>query len=98
MFAWQTTWNLEENLGEFLIFLGVYVRIIGSCRQVHISEATFHCLNGAYEVEPGNGQDRDSYLKDNNVTTYLIKQCEPMPPRRRLASRPRQEIAVFKLN
>lgn len=56
---------------------------------MHISEATYQLLNGAYEVEPGDGQERDAYLKDHNITTYLIKQCEPMIPRRRLASRPR---------
>ncbi|KAJ8970862.1 hypothetical protein NQ314_000986 [Rhamnusium bicolor] len=60
----------------------------GKPGQVHISEATYQCLNGAYEVEPGNGQDRDSYLREHDVTTYLIKQVEPMRTRRRLASRP----------
>ncbi|KAJ8920880.1 hypothetical protein NQ315_015673 [Exocentrus adspersus] len=60
----------------------------GKPGQIHISEATYQYLNGAYEVEPGNGQDRDSYLREHNVTTYLIKQVEPMRPRRRLASRP----------
>lgn len=58
------------------------------CRRVHISEATYQCLNGAYEVEPGSGQERDSYLRQHDITTYLIKQVEPMRPRRRLASRP----------
>ncbi|XP_066141819.1 adenylate cyclase type 8 [Euwallacea fornicatus] len=60
----------------------------GKPGQVHISEATYQRLNGAYEVEPGNGLERDSYLRDNNVTTYLIKQCEPMVTRRRFTSRP----------
>ncbi|CAG9767609.1 unnamed protein product [Ceutorhynchus assimilis] len=60
----------------------------GKPGRVHISEATYVCLNGAYDVEPGNGQERDSYLRENNVTTYLIKHCEPLLPRRRLASRP----------
>lgn len=57
--------------------------------QVHISEATYQCLNGAYDIEPGNGQERDSYLREHDVTTYLIKQVEPMRTRRRMASRPR---------
>ncbi|KAJ8960771.1 hypothetical protein NQ318_020065 [Aromia moschata] len=35
-----------------------------------------------------NGQDRDSYIREHDVTTYLIKQVEPMRTRRRLASRP----------
>nr|XP_022908202.1 adenylate cyclase type 8-like [Onthophagus taurus] len=56
--------------------------------RVHISEATLKCLNGAYEVEEGNGQERDSYLKEEGIKTYLIKQIEPMRTRKRLASRP----------
>nr|XP_023015323.1 adenylate cyclase type 8-like [Leptinotarsa decemlineata] len=60
----------------------------GQPGQVHISEATYQCLNGAYEVEPGNGQERDAYLREHDVTTYLIKQVEPLRTRRRLASRP----------
>ncbi|XP_072381948.1 adenylyl cyclase 78C isoform X1 [Diabrotica undecimpunctata] len=60
----------------------------GKPGQVHISESTYQCLGGAYEVEPGNGQDRDAYLREHNVVTYLIKQCEPMRSRKRLASRP----------
>ncbi|CAG9864998.1 unnamed protein product [Phyllotreta striolata] len=60
----------------------------GKPGQVHISEATYQCLDGAYEVEPGNGQDRDAYLRERNMTTYLIKQMEPMRSRKRLASRP----------
>ncbi|XP_056644231.1 adenylyl cyclase 78C isoform X2 [Diorhabda sublineata] len=60
----------------------------GKPGQVHISEATYQCLGGAYEVEPGNGQERDAYLREHNITTYLIKQCEPMRSRKRFASRP----------
>lgn len=60
----------------------------GKPGQVHISEATYQCLGGAYEVEPGNGQERDAYLREHNIITYLIKQCEPMRSRKRLASRP----------
>ncbi|KAG5885373.1 Adenylyl cyclase 78C [Gonioctena quinquepunctata] len=60
----------------------------GQPGQVHISEATYQCLNGAYEVEPGDGQERDAYLREHDVTTYLIKHVEPLRARRRLASRP----------
>ena len=42
------------------------------CRRVHISKATLDYLNNEFDVEPGNGGERDSYLKENNVTTYLI--------------------------
>lgn len=42
-----------------------------------------------YEVEPGNGTERDNYLKERSVVTYLIKQVEPMKTRRRYSSRPK---------
>lgn len=61
-------------------------------RRVHISEATYQCLNGAYEVEVGNGHERDSYLKDHGVKTFLIKQIEPIRNRKRITSRPRSVI------
>lgn len=41
-------------------------------RRVHITKETLKCLDGDYEVEPGNGGDRNSYLKDHNIDTYLI--------------------------
>ncbi|KAL1490421.1 hypothetical protein ABEB36_013120 [Hypothenemus hampei] len=78
----------QFDIWSYDVRLANHMESGGKPGQVHISEATYQCLNGTYEVEPGNGQERDSYLKDNNVTTYLIKQCEPMLPRKRLASRP----------
>lgn len=63
--------------------------------RVHISEATFQCLNGVYEVDPGEGQERDAYLRAHDVKTYLIKQIEPMRSRKRLASRPRYIIVFY---
>lgn len=59
------------------------------CRRVHISADTLKCLNDVYEVEPGYGSERDNYLKDRNVVTYLIKQVEPLRSRRRYSSRPK---------
>ncbi|XP_026726482.1 adenylate cyclase type 8-like isoform X1 [Trichoplusia ni] len=48
--------------------------------RVHISAATMECLNGAFEVEPGDGGSRDPYLREHNPVTYLIKSTEQ--PRR----------------
>ncbi|XP_028163982.1 adenylyl cyclase 78C-like [Ostrinia furnacalis] len=48
--------------------------------RVHISSATLECLNGAFEVEPGDGGSRDPYLKEHDFTTFLIKSSEQ--PRR----------------
>ncbi len=49
---------------------------------MHISEATFKCLNNAYEVEPGDGESRDNHLKMMNIKTYLIKRTEPLRTRK----------------
>lgn len=40
-----------------------YFYFIFCFRRVHISKDTLKCLDGAYEVEPGNGDTRDNYLK-----------------------------------
>ena len=37
-----------------------------------MSESTLTALGGEFDVEPGNGGERDSYLKVNKVKTYLI--------------------------
>lgn len=45
-------------------------------------DATLQCLNGIYEVEDGNGGQRDNHLKMMNIKTYLIKRTEPLRSRR----------------
>ena len=40
--------------------------------RVHITQATLDSLSDEYKVEPGNGAERNAYLRDHNVTTYLI--------------------------
>lgn len=41
-------------------------------RRVHITSVTLEHLNGAYKVEDGDGQERDTYLKEHGVITYLV--------------------------
>lgn len=43
-----------------------------SFRRVHITKETLKCLDGDYEVEEGKGAERNSYLKDHQIETYLI--------------------------
>ncbi|XP_074197183.1 adenylate cyclase type 1 isoform X2 [Rhinolophus sinicus] len=40
--------------------------------KVHITKATLACLNGDYEVEPGHGQERNSFLRTHNIETFFI--------------------------
>ncbi|CAG5122835.1 unnamed protein product, partial [Candidula unifasciata] len=39
---------------------------------VHISSATKEYLNGDYDLIPGNGHERDSYIKALGIQTFLI--------------------------
>ncbi|ESO98551.1 hypothetical protein LOTGIDRAFT_142752, partial [Lottia gigantea] len=41
--------------------------------RVHISHKTKNFLTDEFELEPGNGQDRDDVLRMNNIVTYLVK-------------------------
>lgn len=45
---------------------------LGLPSRVHITEATLNHLDKAYEVEDGHGQQRDPYLKEMNIKTYLV--------------------------
>lgn len=50
-------------------------------RRVHITRATLIQLGDKFEVEPGNGANRESYLSDHKIETFLIippKVCSPM--------------------
>lgn len=45
------------------------------CRRIHITKATLQYLNGDYEVEPGFGGERNAYLKENSIETFLVLGC-----------------------
>ncbi|XP_076872754.1 adenylate cyclase type 3 isoform X2 [Brachyhypopomus gauderio] len=40
--------------------------------RVHISQTTMECLNGEFELEPGNGGERCDYLLEKGIDTYLV--------------------------
>lgn len=56
---------------ETLIFLEclLYTFIFS---RVHITKATLDYLGDKFEVEPGGGASRESYLADHKVETFLI--------------------------
>uniref|UniRef100_A0A8B9JNM7 adenylate cyclase n=1 Tax=Astyanax mexicanus TaxID=7994 RepID=A0A8B9JNM7_ASTMX len=39
---------------------------------VHITKATLECLNGDYEVEPGYGSERHTFLSKHAIETFFI--------------------------
>ncbi|KAL4222045.1 Adenylate cyclase type 1 [Mactra antiquata] len=41
--------------------------------RVHITKQTLEYLHGEYDVEPGNGGDRNNYLNEHNIETYFVK-------------------------
>uniref|UniRef100_A0A671MLY3 adenylate cyclase n=1 Tax=Sinocyclocheilus anshuiensis TaxID=1608454 RepID=A0A671MLY3_9TELE len=47
----------------------------GQAGRIHITKATLQYLNGDYEVEPGFGGERNTYLKDNNIETFFVLGC-----------------------
>uniref|UniRef100_A0A8C4IAS4 Adenylate cyclase type 6 n=1 Tax=Dicentrarchus labrax TaxID=13489 RepID=A0A8C4IAS4_DICLA len=47
----------------------------GKAGRIHITKATLQYLNEDYEVEPGFGGERNTYLKENNIETFLVLGC-----------------------
>ncbi|XP_006870167.1 PREDICTED: adenylate cyclase type 6 isoform X2 [Chrysochloris asiatica] len=44
----------------------------GRAGRIHITRATLQYLNGDYEVELGRGGERNAYLKEQHIETFLI--------------------------
>ncbi|XP_062578862.1 adenylate cyclase type 5-like [Saccostrea cucullata] len=63
---WQfDVWSNDVTLANNMEAGGVPGR-------VHITKETLHCLHGEYDVEPGNGVERNAFIKENKIETFLI--------------------------
>ncbi|KAK3508309.1 hypothetical protein QTP70_019536 [Hemibagrus guttatus] len=88
---WQyDVWSHDVTLANHMEAGGVPGR-------VHISSVTLEHLKGAYKVEAGDGQSRDSYLKEHGIVTYLV--INPTGERRspQLHCRPRPVLYGAKM-
>lgn len=101
LLKFQNTCAVFDSNNRFPIFLP---------RRVHVTKATYELIKDSYEVEDGKGAERNNYLRENNIQTYLIKDAKenfkqkrsikekrntPGNMKRAVSNAPAVELAVF---
>ena len=59
------------------------------CRRVHITRATLDELGNKFDVEEGNGGERDEVLAKHNVETFLI-----IAPQRKSSKNSAKKVSI----
>jgi len=49
-----------------------YIAFVLPLRRVHISEKTASALGDQFQLEPGDGGERDDYLREHDIKTFLV--------------------------
>ncbi|MEQ2226482.1 hypothetical protein ILYODFUR_027900 [Ilyodon furcidens] len=61
------------NLSNLLLTLTAFIFCDShALSKVHITRTTLECLNGDYEVEPGFGHERHTFLHKHHIETFFI--------------------------
>lgn len=70
---WQPNWSIKKCILFRCSKVGTHYVF----SRVHITKEVLDNLHGEYEVEPGEGGERNSFLKEKGIETYLIKSTHP---------------------
>lgn len=72
---WQLTPHHSISPQTCFVIFPLKIHFVCICvldRRVHITKATLDYLGDRFEVEPGGGASRESYLADHKIETFLI--------------------------